>query len=129
MRSGTPYLRTWAARRRATTAASSPIAVDPLKGIADIMGNMMRQQIKLWQAGPEIVSSMTNAFLAQRANPESRERPEWLEAHTPPFSNVGGCVVDDEGEMFCEGMTAQEAAWVATCLNKACGVTAKGDAK
>ena len=46
-------------------APSSPTAVDPIKGIADIMGNMMRQQLKLWQAAPDIVNAMTNAFLAK----------------------------------------------------------------
>jgi WS/DGAT/MGAT family acyltransferase len=46
-------------------APSSPIAVDPVKGIADIMGNMMRQQLKLWQAAPDIVNAMTSAFLAK----------------------------------------------------------------
>jgi len=46
-------------------APNSPTAVDPIKGIADIMGNMMRQQLKLWQAAPDIVNAMTNAFLAK----------------------------------------------------------------
>jgi diacylglycerol O-acyltransferase / wax synthase len=46
-------------------APSSPTAVDPLKGISDIMGNMMRQQVRMWQAAPDIVNAMTNAFLAK----------------------------------------------------------------
>lgn len=46
-------------------APASPTAVDPVKGIADIMGNMMRQQLKMWQAAPDIVNAMTNAFLAK----------------------------------------------------------------
>jgi WS/DGAT/MGAT family acyltransferase len=46
-------------------APSSPTAVDPIKGITDIMGNMMRQQLKLWQAAPDIVNAMTNAFLSK----------------------------------------------------------------
>jgi WS/DGAT/MGAT family acyltransferase len=46
-------------------APSSPTAVDPLKGITDIMGNMMRQQVRMWQAAPDIVNAMTNAFLAK----------------------------------------------------------------
>lgn len=46
-------------------AATSPTSVDPVKGIADIMGNMMRQQLKLWEAAPAIVNSMTSAFLAK----------------------------------------------------------------
>ena len=47
------------------SAPVSPTAVDPVKGMADIMANMMRQQIKLWQAAPEIVNSMTSAFLGK----------------------------------------------------------------
>ena len=46
-------------------APSAPIAVDPVKGLADIMGNMMRQQLKMWEAAPQILNSMTNAFLAK----------------------------------------------------------------
>ena len=46
-------------------APSAPIAVDPVKGLSDIMGNMMRQQLKRWEAAPQILSSMTNAFLAK----------------------------------------------------------------
>ena len=46
-------------------APSAPIAVDPVKGLSDIMGNMMRQQLKMWEAAPQILSSMTNAFLAK----------------------------------------------------------------
>jgi len=46
-------------------APSSPTAVDPVKGIADIMGNMMRQQLKMWEAAPAIVNAMTDAFLAK----------------------------------------------------------------
>lgn len=46
-------------------APSSPTAVDPVKGIADIMGNMMRQQLKMWEAAPAIVNAMTDAFLAR----------------------------------------------------------------
>jgi diacylglycerol O-acyltransferase / wax synthase len=46
-------------------APSSPVAVDPVKGIADIMGNMMRQQLKMWEAAPAIVNAMTDAFLAK----------------------------------------------------------------
>jgi diacylglycerol O-acyltransferase / wax synthase len=49
----------------AKPAPSSPTAVDPVKGIADIMGNMMRQQLKMWQAAPDIVNAMTSAFLAK----------------------------------------------------------------
>ncbi len=49
----------------ARPAPSSPTAVDPLKGITDIMGNMMRQQVRLWQAAPDIVNAMTSAFLAK----------------------------------------------------------------
>lgn len=49
----------------AKPAPSSPTAVDPLKGISDIMGNMMRQQVRMWQAAPDIVNAMTNAFLAK----------------------------------------------------------------
>lgn len=48
-----------------SSAPSSPTAVDPVKGFTDIMGNMMRQQLKLWQAAPDIVNAMTNAFLAK----------------------------------------------------------------
>lgn len=46
-------------------APSSPTAVDPLKGITDIMSNMMRQQVRLWQAAPDIVNAVTNTFLAK----------------------------------------------------------------
>src|ERR1700704_5896317 len=46
-------------------APSSPTAVDPGKGIADIMGNMMRQQLKMWEAAPAIMNAMTDAFLAK----------------------------------------------------------------
>jgi len=46
-------------------APSAPIAVDPVKGLSDIMGNMMRQQLKMWEAAPQILNSMTNAFLAK----------------------------------------------------------------
>lgn len=49
----------------AKPAPSSPTAVDPLKGITDIMSNMMRQQVRMWQAAPDIVNAMTNAFLAK----------------------------------------------------------------
>jgi len=49
----------------AKPAPSSPTAVDPLKGITDIMGNMMRQQVRMWQAAPDIVNAMTSAFLAK----------------------------------------------------------------
>ncbi|MGD9882025.1 MAG: wax ester/triacylglycerol synthase family O-acyltransferase [Reyranella sp.] len=49
----------------AKPAPSSPTAVDPLKGVTDIMSNMMRQQARLWQAAPDIVNAMTNAFLAR----------------------------------------------------------------
>ena len=51
--------------RPAKPAPSSPTAVDPVKGIADIMGNMMRQQLKMWEAAPQIVNAMTDAFLAK----------------------------------------------------------------
>lgn len=44
-------------------APSSPAAVDPVKGVADIMGNMMRQQMRLWQTASDIGTAMTNAFL------------------------------------------------------------------
>jgi WS/DGAT/MGAT family acyltransferase len=46
-------------------APSSPTAVDPVKGISDIMGNMMRQQLRMWQTASEIGTAMTNAFLAK----------------------------------------------------------------
>ncbi len=46
-------------------APATPVAVDPMKGMADIMGNMMRQQMKLLQAAPEIMSTMTNALLGK----------------------------------------------------------------
>jgi diacylglycerol O-acyltransferase / wax synthase len=46
-------------------APSSPTAVDPVKGIADIMGNMMRQQLKMWEAAPAIMNAMSDAFLAK----------------------------------------------------------------
>ena len=46
-------------------APSSPTAVDPVKGIADIMSNMMRQQLKMWEAAPQIMNAMTDAFLAK----------------------------------------------------------------
>ncbi|MBX9945765.1 MAG: wax ester/triacylglycerol synthase family O-acyltransferase [Reyranella sp.] len=49
----------------AKPAPSTPTAVDPVKGVADIMGNMMRQQLKMWQAAPDILNSMTNAFLGK----------------------------------------------------------------
>lgn len=49
----------------ANAAPSSPTAVDPVKGISDIMGNMMRQQLRMWQTASEIGSAMTNAFLAK----------------------------------------------------------------
>ena len=49
----------------AKPAPSSPTAVDPLKGITDVMGNMMRQQVRMWQAAPDIVNAMTSAFLAK----------------------------------------------------------------
>jgi len=49
----------------AKPAPSSPTAVDPVKGIADIMGNMMRQQLKMWEAAPAIMNAMTDAFLAK----------------------------------------------------------------
>jgi diacylglycerol O-acyltransferase len=49
----------------AKPAPSSPTAVDPVKGIADIMSNMMRQQLKMWEAAPQIMNAMTNAFLAK----------------------------------------------------------------
>ncbi|MFO1160611.1 MAG: wax ester/triacylglycerol synthase family O-acyltransferase [Reyranellaceae bacterium] len=52
-------------RPAAKPAPSSPTAVDPLKGISDIMSNMMRQQVRMWQAAPDIVNAMTNAFLAK----------------------------------------------------------------
>ena len=45
--------------------AQHAVAVDPAKGLADIMGNMMRQQLKMWQAAPDIVNSMASAFLAK----------------------------------------------------------------
>ncbi len=44
---------------------SSPTAVDPVKGISDIMGNMMRQQLRMLQTASEIGTAMTNAFLAK----------------------------------------------------------------
>ena len=50
---------------RPTVAPTAPIAVDPVKGLTDLMGNMMRQQLKMWEAAPDILSSMTNAFLAK----------------------------------------------------------------
>ena len=37
----------------------------PVKGLTDIMGNMMRQQLKMWEAAPQILNAMTNAFLAK----------------------------------------------------------------
>jgi WS/DGAT/MGAT family acyltransferase len=46
-------------------APSTPTAVDPVKGFADIMGNMMRQQLKMWEAAPAIMNAMTDAFLAK----------------------------------------------------------------
>jgi diacylglycerol O-acyltransferase / wax synthase len=46
-------------------APRSPTAVDPVKGFADIMGNMMRQQMKMWEAAPAIMNAMTDAFLAK----------------------------------------------------------------
>jgi len=46
-------------------APSSPTTVDPVKGIGDIMGNMMRQQLKMWEAAPAIMNAMTDAFLAK----------------------------------------------------------------
>jgi diacylglycerol O-acyltransferase / wax synthase len=46
-------------------APRSPTAVDPVKGFADIMGNMMRQQLKMWEAAPAIMNAMTDAFLAK----------------------------------------------------------------
>ncbi|MBI2738045.1 MAG: wax ester/triacylglycerol synthase family O-acyltransferase [Rhodospirillales bacterium] len=46
-------------------APSSPTAVDPVKGISDIMGNMMRQQLRMWQTASEIGTAMTSAFLAK----------------------------------------------------------------
>ena len=49
----------------ANAAPSSPTAVDPVKGISDIMGNMMRQQLRMWQTASEIGTAMTNAFLAK----------------------------------------------------------------
>lgn len=49
----------------ASAAPSSPTAVDPVKGISDIMGNMMRQQLRMWQTASEIGTAMTNAFLAK----------------------------------------------------------------
>ena len=49
----------------AGSAPSSPTAVDPVKGISDIMGNMMRQQLRMWQTASEIGTAMTNAFLAK----------------------------------------------------------------
>ena len=49
----------------AKPAPNSPTAVDPLKGITDIMGNMMRQQVRMWQAAPDILNAMTSAFLAK----------------------------------------------------------------
>ena len=49
----------------AKPAPSSPTAVDPVKGIADIMSNMMRQQLKMWEAAPQIMNAMTDAFLAK----------------------------------------------------------------
>ena len=36
-----------------------------MKGISDIMGNMMRQQLRMWQTASEIGTAMTNAFLAK----------------------------------------------------------------
>lgn len=50
---------------RTEAAPSSPTGVDPVKGVADIMGNMMRQQLRLWQTATEIGTSMTNAFLGK----------------------------------------------------------------
>lgn len=47
------------------SAPSAPIAVDPVKGLTDIMGNMMRQQLKMWEAAPQILNAMTGAFLAK----------------------------------------------------------------
>lgn len=49
----------------AKPAPSSPTAVDPVKGVADIMGNMMRQQLRMWQTAAEIGNAMTSAFLAK----------------------------------------------------------------
>ena len=49
----------------AKPAPSTPTNVDPVKGIADIMGNMMRQQLKMWEAAPQIMNAMTSAFLAK----------------------------------------------------------------
>jgi diacylglycerol O-acyltransferase len=46
-------------------APSSPTAVDPVKGISDIMGNMMRQQMRMWQTAADIGTAMTSAFLAK----------------------------------------------------------------
>lgn len=51
------------------TVAEAPMAtptnVDPLKGMASIVTNMMQQQMKMMQAAPEIMSSMANAFLGK----------------------------------------------------------------
>jgi WS/DGAT/MGAT family acyltransferase len=48
-----------------SSAPSSPTAVDPVKGISDIVGNMMRQQLRMWQTASEIGTAMTGAFLAK----------------------------------------------------------------
>ncbi len=53
----------------ASTAPATPIAVDPLQGMANIMTNMVQQQIKMWQAAPDIMNSMANAFLGKAGEP------------------------------------------------------------
>ncbi|HYC64108.1 MAG TPA: wax ester/triacylglycerol synthase family O-acyltransferase [Reyranellaceae bacterium] len=46
-------------------APASPVAVDPVQGVSNIVANMVQQQFKMWQTATELTTSMAKAFLNQ----------------------------------------------------------------
>jgi diacylglycerol O-acyltransferase len=46
-------------------APASPVAVDPIQGVSNIVANMVQQQFRMWQTASEVTNSMAKAFLAQ----------------------------------------------------------------
>jgi diacylglycerol O-acyltransferase len=52
-------------RQEPRTAPASPVAVDPVQGVSNIVANMVQQQFKMWQTASELTTSMAKAFLAQ----------------------------------------------------------------
>lgn len=47
-------------------APASPVSVDPVQGVSNIVANMMQQQLKMWQTASEVTTSMAKAFLSQQ---------------------------------------------------------------